>query len=89
MALGLWQQKPEGTPFKVGVVLGNLISGDQLSEPLFESEQKLVRLAQAMDKANSKYGPQALYFAGMHRTEQSAVTRIAFNRIPDLDLPEI
>jgi DNA polymerase-4 len=89
VALGLWQQKPEGTPFKVGVVLGNLISGDQLSEPLFESEQKLVRLAQAMDKANSKYGPRALYFAGMHRTEQSAVTRIAFNRIPDLDLPEI
>ncbi|GIW29404.1 MAG: DNA polymerase IV [Meiothermus sp.] len=89
VALGLWQQKPEGTPFKVGVALGHLTPALELSEPLFESEQKLVRLAQAMDKANSKYGPQALYFAGMHRTEQSAVTRIAFNRIPDLDLPEI
>ena len=89
VALGLWQQKPEGAPFKVGIVLGGLISELELSWPLFESEQKLVRLAQAMDQANSKYGPQALYFAGMHRTEQSAVTRIAFNRIPDLDLPEI
>lgn len=89
VALGLWQQKPEGTPFKVGVVLGRLIPELELSEPLFESQQKLVRLAQAMDKANSKYGPQALYFAGMHRTEQSAATRIAFNRIPDLNLPEI
>lgn len=89
VALGLWQQKPEGTPFKVGIALGRLTPALELSEPLFESEQKLVRLAQAMDKANSKYGPQALYFAGMHRTEQSAVTRIAFNRIPDLDLPEI
>jgi DNA polymerase-4 len=73
----------------VGIALGHLTPALELSEPLFESEQKLVRLAQAMDKANSKYGPQALYFAGMHRTEQSAVTRIAFNRIPDLDLPEI
>jgi DNA polymerase-4 len=89
VSLGLWQQKPEGTPFKVGVALGHLTPALELSEPLFESEQKLVRLAQAMDKANSKYGPQALYFAGMHRTEQSAVTRIAFNRIPDLDLPDI
>ncbi|ADD29769.1 DNA-directed DNA polymerase [Meiothermus ruber DSM 1279] len=89
VSLGLWQQKPEGTPFKVGIALGHLTPALELSEPLFESEQKLVRLAQAMDKANSKYGPQALYFAGMHRTEQSAVTRIAFNRIPDLDLPEI
>lgn len=89
VALGLWQQKPAGTPFKVGIALGSLTPALELSEPLFESEQKLVRLAQAMDKANSKYGPQALYFAGMHRTEQSAVTRIAFKRIPDLDLPEI
>lgn len=89
VALGLWQQKPAGTPFKVGIALGSLTPEPELSEPLFESQQKLVRLAQAMDKANSRYGPQALYFAGMHRTEQSAVTRITFNRIPDLDLPEI
>ncbi len=89
LALELWQQKPGGTPFKVGVALGSLTPELELSWPLFESDQKLVRLAQAMDKANGKYGPQALYFAGMHRTEQSAVTRIAFSRIPDLDLPEI
>jgi DNA polymerase-4 len=89
LALGLWQQKPEGTPFKVGVALGSLIPELELNWPLFESDQKLVHLAQAMDKANGKYGPQALYFAGMYRTEQSAVTRIAFSRIPDLDLPEI
>jgi len=89
LTLGLWQQKPEGIPFKVGVALGRLIPELELSWPLFESEQKLVRLAQAMDRANGKYGPQALYFAGMHRTEQSAVTRIAFSRIPDLDLPDI
>ncbi|GIW26174.1 DNA polymerase [Meiothermus sp.] len=88
-ALRLWEQKLEGTPFKVGIALGSLIPEQELGWPLFESDQKLVRLAQAMDKANGKYGPQALYFLGMHRTEQSAVTRIAFNRIPDLDLPDI
>jgi len=89
VSLQLWQQKPEGTPFKVGIALGHLIPELELNGPLFESEQKLLRLAQAMDRANKKYGPQALYFAGMHRTEQSAVTRIAFSRIPDLDLPDI
>ncbi|GIW33825.1 DNA polymerase [Meiothermus sp.] len=87
--LRLWAQKPEGTPFKVGLALGSLIPEQELGWPLFESDQKLVRLAQAMDKANGKYGPQALYFLGMHRTEQSAVTRIAFSRIPDLELPDI
>jgi DNA polymerase-4 len=71
------------------VALGSLIPEQELSWPLFESDRKLVRLAQAMDKANGKYGPQALYFLGMHRTEQSAVTRIAFSRIPDLELPDI
>ncbi len=89
VALRLWEQKPEGTPFKVGIALGSLIPEQELGWPLFESDQKLMRLAQAMDRANGKYGPQALYFLGMHRTEQSAVTRIAFNRIPDLDLPDI
>jgi len=89
VALELWAQKPEGVPFKVGVALGSLIPDSQLSWPLFEQDQKLVHLAQAMDKANRKYGSQALHFAGMHRTEQTAVTRIAFNRIPDLDLPDI
>ena len=89
VSLQLWQQKPEGTPFKVGIALGHLIPELELGWPLFESEQKLLRLSQAIDQANSKYGPQALYFAGMHRTEQSAVTRIAYSRIPDLDLPDI
>ena len=89
VSLQLWQQKPEGTPFKVGIALGHLIPELELGWPLFESEQKLLRLSQAMDQANGKYGPQALYFAGMHRTEQSAVTRIAYSRIPDLDLPDI
>lgn len=81
--------KTGGRPLQVGVALGSLIPDSQLSWPLFEQDQKLVHLAQAMDKANRKYGSQALLFAGMHRTEQTAVTRIAFNRIPDLDLPDI
>jgi len=89
VALELWAQKPEGVPIKLGVALGSLIPDRELSWPLFDADQKLARLAQAMDQANHKYGPQALYFAGMHRTEQSAVTRIAFSRIPDLDLPDI
>jgi DNA polymerase-4 len=89
VALGLWPPNPSGIPFKVGVVLGSLIPQSQLNWPLFEQDQKLVHLAQAMDKANRKYGPQALYFASMHHTQECAVTRIAFNRIPDLALPEI
>lgn len=89
VTLQLWAQKPEGIPFKVGLALGSLIPEQELGWPLFESDQKLVRLAQAMDKVNGKYGPQAVYFLGMHRTEQSAVIRIAFSRIPDLELPDI
>ncbi len=89
LALALWAKRPQGTPFKVGVVLGGLVPQEALSQPLFDQEQKMLRLAQAMDRINRKYGPQALYFAAMQQSEPSAAIRIAFGHIPELELPEV
>lgn len=88
-ALSLWEKMPSGTPLRIGVWLGGLTPDQNVPWPLFEKEQKLARLAKAMDKVSRKYGGDSLYFAGMQRTDPKSSSRIAFNYIPDLSIPEI
>ncbi|CAG1007926.1 DNA polymerase IV [Phycisphaerales bacterium] len=84
----LWAQRPPGRLLQVGVTLHDLSPvGDTPS--LFEGQQRLDRLASAMDKINRKYGADAVYPAAMHEARKSAPRRIAFGNIPDLDLPDI
>lgn len=84
----LWATRPPGNLLQVGVTLHDLTPiGDTLS--LFEGQQRLDRLASAMDKINRKYGADAVYPAAMHEARKSAPRRIAFGNIPDLDLPDV
>ena len=66
-----------------GVVLGHLLDGRGVAPPLFAEERRLLRLARAMDRINGQFGPDAVYFAGMHR-ETTIPTRIAFTNVPDV-----
>ncbi|HEU4741454.1 MAG TPA: DNA polymerase [Meiothermus sp.] len=85
----LWKRKPQGVPLKVGVILGNLEPDTHVSWPLFEEDQKLIRLAQAIDQANHKFGAYSLYFAGMDMEKPKSDPRIAFNYIPNLEIPGV
>ncbi|MFN0199160.1 MAG: hypothetical protein ACKVT0_20620 [Planctomycetaceae bacterium] len=83
--LELWKQKPAGTPLKVGVVLGELIPHANLPQMLFDDDRRRVDLASAMDRINSRFGSDTLYFGGMHGATEQAPTRIAFTHIPTFE----
>ena len=93
-ALGkLWARRPQGepygTPFYVGVWLGQLVPDHLHTLSLFssvesEAEAKRMRIATAMDAVNGKFGTNTLAMASMLPAGTSAPTRIAFTNIPDL-----
>ena len=85
----LWDRRPRGRLLKVGVVLSDLTPQYQVAPSLFEDDRKLTALALTMDQLNSKFGDKAVYFGGMHGTEGTAPTRIAFNHIPEIPTQEL
>jgi len=87
----LWESQPktaESThPYFVGVQLGGLVPDRLHSLGLFDSleeEQSRVKLLEAMDQLNQKYGMSTLAPATMLTAYKAAPTRIAFHSIPDL-----
>lgn len=81
----LWKQKPDGTPFWVGVVLGDLAQRQSVTPSLFPEERDLLSLSKAMDEINFECGENSVYFGGTHGARKNAPTRIAFNHIPEID----
>ena len=87
----LWKTRPQGArfaePFFVAVVLGGLVPDALHSLSLFDGQdggEERVKLAQAMDHLNQKYGLSTLAPASMLTALKAAPTRIAFHSIPDL-----
>lgn len=81
-----WRRFPlEGVPLQAGVTLLKLERVGQVAPSLFAEDRSALRAAETMDAVNLKLGPNALYFASMHDTRDSAPMRIAFTRIPDLE----
>ncbi|WP_020473269.1 DNA polymerase Y family protein [Zavarzinella formosa] len=79
----LWERRADGTPKKVGLVLGDLIHARNVTNSLFGNGSQLGELANAMDQANEVFGRYAVYFGGMHGKGEAVNTRIAFGVIPD------
>jgi DNA polymerase-4 len=88
LAVGLWERRPAGPPLKVGVVFGDLVPDQAVTPSLFAEDRRLIELARAMDRLNRQFGAHSVYFGGMHGAQSRGGTRIAFNRIPDIDLPD-
>lgn len=82
----LFWRKPGGKILKVGVVLGDAVKTQQIPEHLFPRDRNLLALSHVMDQVNRRFGIQAAYFGGLHQVLQRAPMRIAFNRIPNVDL---
>jgi DNA polymerase-4 len=79
----LWKRRRTGTPKKVGMALYGLELAQNVTMPLFGFDEKRLELARAMDKVNTRFGRQTVYFGEMHGTRRSAGMRIAFNSVPD------
>ncbi|WP_269539064.1 DNA polymerase Y family protein [Cerasicoccus fimbriatus] len=85
----LWSQIPDDAPepCKVSVVLGELVSSTNYTNPLFTemNNPRNVKLDQAMDALNKRFGAKTLYYAGGHKARDETPMRIAFQHIPDLE----
>lgn len=82
----LWAGYPPGTkvaPLKVGITLFDLHERSGQSRSLFFGLETRDRLNTAVDRLNSRYGRNAVYFGGAHQALGAAPMRIAFNHIPD------
>ncbi|MHC4976249.1 MAG: DNA polymerase Y family protein [Planctomycetota bacterium] len=84
----MWKRVPTGEILKVGVVLTELTNDESTPMPLFGTEMSNLRLSEALDRVNGRYGYDALYPASMHATRKSAPMRIAFSKVPDLEFPD-
>jgi DNA polymerase IV len=84
----LWQRRPPGKLLKVGVVFSDLEHERNRTPSLFEPERKAVKLAQALDGINRRFGLAGAHFAGMHGLENQYTTRIAFTTVPNLELAD-
>ena len=87
----IWSRRPTALttakPLRVSVTLSNLVADRCATAPLFPQARDRLKLAQTMDKLNTRYGSHAVYFGGMHHVLDSAPMRISFTTIPELDLP--
>jgi len=81
----LWRGRPRcERPTQVAVTLYDLVASRSTTPPLFPVAQRRLNLARTMDRLNDKFGPDTIYFGGMHGMIEAAPTRIAFNHIPEV-----
>ncbi|MDE3056547.1 MAG: DNA polymerase [Bacteroidota bacterium] len=70
-------------PLAVGLTLFRLTNERETTPSLFERETNNAALNKALDKLNTRYGANTIYFAGAYTAREAAPARIAFTHIPD------
>jgi DNA polymerase-4 len=85
-AMKLWGLRIRGRPpFKVGVVLSELVPARSATPSLFDEDRKGEDVSVAMDSVNAEFGASVVYLGAMFGMRDAAPTRIAFTQIPDFD----
>ena len=81
----LWNRKPSiaARPLRVGVELLELEKEANSNPTLFSEENRFISLNYALDKLNTRYGRNTVYYGGAHSARNAAHVRIAFTHIPD------
>ncbi len=85
----LWDQHtPTHGPVAVGVTLFQLAAESAASLPLFDalSAHAPPPIAQTVDRLNKRHGKTALYLGAARKAVGAVPMRIAFNRIPDVEV---
>lgn len=71
-------------PYAVSITLTDLVKDAQHNFSFF-SEEKRSRLSHSMDRINTKFGKNTIFFGAATGALESAQTRIAFTNVPDFD----
>ena len=81
----LWaaRQRNRRTILQVGMAFSELVSEAGHTGSLFAAESRSKSLYATLDKLNSRFGRQAIYFASAHKARDRGGLHIAFNHIPD------
>ncbi len=80
----MWKEYPGKKPLRVGITFSDLVSEEMHQFSFFENPKRN-QLNKVVDSINKKYGREAVHIAAVHELLESAPTRIAFQRIPDLE----
>ena len=78
----VWPPRMHGKPMKVAITLVDLVADRNATGCLFEDQQKLDALADAMDRIDDRFGRHTIHSAAMCGHRKSAPTRISFTSIP-------
>ncbi len=83
----LWARRPEDAdrPKQVWMVLTDLVPARSATLSLFEFDRQVTELSHAMDKVNRTFGKHKVRFGTVCGSEETAPSRIAFNRIPEFN----
>lgn len=71
-------------PMKVSIVLSDFVPEEEYQMSFFDKD-KGNKIYKAVDALNARYGRDTVYAGTLHQQLGSAPTRIAFQRIPELD----
>ena len=70
-------------PLAVGVTLTHLVEREGSSGDLFSQRDENRALTAVIDRINTRYGSNKIFFASAQEAMDAAPMRISFNRIPD------
>lgn len=81
----MYREGPRGKrPIKVSVTLYDFVTEQEHQLSLFQAPDR-PKLFKAVDALNDRYGRDTVTVGTLHSQKESAPTRIAFQRIPELD----
>lgn len=82
----LWGQRTRGhAPFKVGMVLSELVPARSATPSLFDEDHRAESVSTAMDEVNAEFGASVVHLGAMFGMRDAAPARVAFTQIPDFD----
>ncbi len=82
----LWEKRVRGRkPFKVGMVLSELVPARSATPSLFDEDRKGEDISHALDMVNAEFGASVVYLGAMFGMRDAAPSRVAFTQIPDFD----
>jgi DNA polymerase-4 len=85
-AAKLWELRiRDRKPFKVAVVLSELVPARSATPSLFDEDRKGEDISQALDEVNAEFGASVVYLGAMFGMRDAAPSRVAFTQIPDFD----
>lgn len=78
----LWNERRfTGSPIQVGVQLFDLVPESAVTPSLFDEPNRRHALGLAVDRANQRFGKNAVYLASAHAARDAAEEKIAFTKV--------